>query len=57
MIKIVCDKDDEYIAKDIVKAVQSYGMCPPVDCESQLDCKQCIASWLEIEVIEKDGEQ
>ena len=58
MVKIVCDKDDEYIAKNIVNAVQTYGMCPPVDCDnSSADCKKCVANWLEIEVVKCDAKQ
>jgi len=58
MVKIVCHEDDEYIAEEIVKAIQSYGMCPPIECHNpSADCKQCIADWIEIEVIKEDGEQ
>lgn len=58
MIKIVCDEDDEGTAERIVKAVQKYHICPPlIVCDNPTaSCDQCIADWLEIEVI-KDGEQ
>ena len=58
MLKIVCQEDDKYLAELIVKAVQNYGMCPPVECHNpSADCKRCIADWLEIEVIKENSEQ
>ena len=57
MIKIVCDEDGEYYAKHLIEAAQHYPLCPPLadNCNPCVDCKECIAGGIKIEVI-KDSE-